>query len=431
MQADGSTSSFKSGFAMSDMTPPVPFPLAGYITKEERMCSGVRDPLTARALVLEDGKTRVALVSVDLVVVPRSLQESVNHTLLQQGVMLDGCVLAATHTHSGPGGYWDVPSAEPFMGRFRQEIFDRLTESIAEAVKQAACDLKPTNVSWGAVRTSEGTSFNRRNRKLPVDPFLSLLILQQPRVTIRAIFFGAHPVVVAEHEKELASACFPGELLRSLESGEDRALFFNGAAGATSILWPEKIHMEEHLKRITQSLEKAVEEAERAASPLRGPSLRQADISFPVRVKMPRLFPSALLPFEALFLPLRWKLKRFGQKGLIQEDSAAVVKLLCVGDAIVAGFPADIGPGVGLAARELIRSEGFQTLGVLSYCSDYFGYVHMPEDYKAFPEWTSDGLFLTVYENAMGFAGRQMGRDFLEALEKGIRKIKGQEAEGL
>ncbi len=409
---------------MCDITPDMPFPLAGYVTKKERMCTKVRDPLTARAIVLGDGVRKVVLVSVDLLVVSPALRDAVLQALNRAGADLDGILLCATHTHSGPGGYWDIPSAVPFMGDYRQTIFDRLVKGIVEAVRTAEKGMGPADVSWGETETRSGTSFNRRNRKLQVDPSLSLLILKKKDELIRAVFFGAHPVVVAEHEKHTASACFPAKLLQDLESEDEHALFLNGAAGGVSILWPRKVTMEEHLTRIRDVLLEAVAQAEGSARPLEGPVLGTYGVPVPIHARMPRLFPPALLPLEGVFLPLRWRLKRFGRNGLMKDGAETEVRILRIGNALIAGFPADMGPGVALAARSMIREEGLDPLALLSYCGDYIGYVHMPEDYRAFWEWTADGLFLTVYENGMGFGGRQVGSDFLHALRKAIRTLR-------
>ena len=72
---------FAATAAQADITPEEPFPLAGYITKEERMTTGIRDPLVARALALGAGTARIVLVSADLLVIPRTLEEAVRSAL--------------------------------------------------------------------------------------------------------------------------------------------------------------------------------------------------------------------------------------------------------------------------------------------------------------------------------------------------------------
>ena len=58
------------GAAAVVITPPVGTPMAGYYF--ERAAEGVHDDLFARALVLEQGGTKAALVSLDLISTPFS-----------------------------------------------------------------------------------------------------------------------------------------------------------------------------------------------------------------------------------------------------------------------------------------------------------------------------------------------------------------------
>src|SRR6476619_1088683 len=53
------------GAAETDITPPVGFRMAGYFS--ERLATGTHDPLKAKALVLNDGKEKMALVFCDLI----------------------------------------------------------------------------------------------------------------------------------------------------------------------------------------------------------------------------------------------------------------------------------------------------------------------------------------------------------------------------
>ena len=62
---------FRAGVAVTDITPPVPYRMCGYF--EERVSTGVKDPLLAKAVVFEQGDTSAALVFCDLIGVPREI----------------------------------------------------------------------------------------------------------------------------------------------------------------------------------------------------------------------------------------------------------------------------------------------------------------------------------------------------------------------
>src|SRR5262245_52064388 len=70
--ADGAED-LKAGAAAVVITPPAGTPMAGYYY--ERASDGVHDDLFAKALVLEQGKTKAALVSLDLISTPLGLVE--------------------------------------------------------------------------------------------------------------------------------------------------------------------------------------------------------------------------------------------------------------------------------------------------------------------------------------------------------------------
>jgi neutral ceramidase len=53
------------GAGSVDITPPVGTPMAGYYA--ERLSKGVHDPLFAKAIVLERGGKKAALVALDLI----------------------------------------------------------------------------------------------------------------------------------------------------------------------------------------------------------------------------------------------------------------------------------------------------------------------------------------------------------------------------
>src|SRR5262245_16142091 len=57
----------RAGVGRAEIAAPNGTPLAGYGGAPLRRMTGIHDPITAKALVLEDGTTRVALVTTDLI----------------------------------------------------------------------------------------------------------------------------------------------------------------------------------------------------------------------------------------------------------------------------------------------------------------------------------------------------------------------------
>src|SRR3954471_7856988 len=70
-QAASAAGPLRAGIAFVDITPPTPFRMSGYFY--ERLSTGTKDPLQARAVVFEQGKESAALVFCDVVGVPAEI----------------------------------------------------------------------------------------------------------------------------------------------------------------------------------------------------------------------------------------------------------------------------------------------------------------------------------------------------------------------
>ena len=86
-----------AGAAETTITPPVGTPAVGTIQRS----SGVHDELFARALVLGDGETRVAIVSLDLIGMDFVLADAARRTIHER-TGISTSFVHCTHNHSAP-----------------------------------------------------------------------------------------------------------------------------------------------------------------------------------------------------------------------------------------------------------------------------------------------------------------------------------------
>lgn len=220
-----------AGAARADLTPPFPVPLGGYNTRGDTPHTGVLAAPQTRALVFSAGGRTVALVSAELVVLPRALADKVRARVAD--LKLDTIHLAATHTHSGPGGYWDMAIAEWIgLGEYEARIEEHLVTEIAGAVREAAGRMVPARVSWGRLEASH-FAFNRQRPGDAIDPLLTGVrvdAVDGPAIG-RIVVYAAHPTILPREELRL-SGDYPGSLMESLElTAEAPVLFFQGAVG--------------------------------------------------------------------------------------------------------------------------------------------------------------------------------------------------------
>ncbi|MGH7629981.1 MAG: neutral/alkaline non-lysosomal ceramidase N-terminal domain-containing protein, partial [Gemmatimonadales bacterium] len=250
-----------AGLARTDITPPPGPGLAGG-GPEGRPAAGHRARLHARALVLEDRRGEiVAYVVADLPFVSVILHRRVAELVRARApIGADRLMLAATHTHSGPGHFLDaesynrqgssVPGYDPAMVAF-------LAERVAGAVLRAWESRGAARVAWGTTTVASVTR-NRSAAAGGAAPDSTLLLL---RVDVRsgpdADFRPAGALsILAIHgtgnspENDLWDGDIHGRVARILEAHVDslaggpggpapRAvyLFANGAEGDVSPTW--------------------------------------------------------------------------------------------------------------------------------------------------------------------------------------------------
>ncbi len=228
----GPRGEWRAGWAKEDLTPPFPAPLAGYGKREGRLSTGVRDPVVARALVLEAAGGRVAIVSCDLIGIPAELKAAAVR-LMPVWARRDPArvLLCATHTHAGPGAASANPLIKLAVGDLDARMLPHLAARIAGAVRRADAGLVPVRL---AVTSGElpGLARNRRRADGPVATRLGVLRVTPRRGPgVLVAHFAMHPTILPASWMAF-SADFPGAFAARAEAGGyDLALYLNGALG--------------------------------------------------------------------------------------------------------------------------------------------------------------------------------------------------------
>jgi neutral ceramidase len=246
----------RAGAGVAPITPPLEVGiLMSSVERRYEPFEGVRLPLHARALIVEKGKRRVALVSLELLGLDgesvggmRRFKKRVV-AAADQAVAVEDLILVSTHTHSAPEsiGLSDLSKKECF----RQWI-TQLEQAIGAALRDAAAALRPCRLLTG-VRSAPGLAIHRRikttrgvmlsspepppeivvSREGPMDDrvYIAAFVDLQGGPLATLINATCHPV----HEMciPLISPDYPGEMSLELERRHPGmvALFLNGAAG--------------------------------------------------------------------------------------------------------------------------------------------------------------------------------------------------------
>ena len=223
-------SELRAGAAAVEITPPLGDPMAGYGARTGGS-TGIHDPLYARALVLDDGTTRLGIVIADLVGVTAELaRQSRERASTLTGIPPENILVGATHTHAGPDYFRSIADAE---------LLAILARTIGGALALAASAAEPVQLKAGeAVVTS--VSQNRRHPDWPIDPALRILTADRADGSTVATLlnFACHATVMSA-DNLLLSGDYPEAAVRALLRlmGEIGVVFINGACGNINPSW--------------------------------------------------------------------------------------------------------------------------------------------------------------------------------------------------
>ena len=132
-----------AGAATSNITPPLGIEMNGGTAPV--YATHVHDELHARALVLDDGTTRLAFVVVDTCLLARPVFDAAKALVLQHtGIPAHHVAMSCTHTHSaGSACSGHLIEADP---AYLRELPRRLADSVRLAVNHLA----PARLAWGS-----------------------------------------------------------------------------------------------------------------------------------------------------------------------------------------------------------------------------------------------------------------------------------------
>jgi hypothetical protein len=164
---------FRAGAAIVDVTP-IQFPVLVNGGMLSRSADKVKTPVNARAVVLDDGAERLAIVVVDSCMMPRVLlDEAKAAAAARTKIRPDRILISATHTHTAPASMGCLgTNADPTYVPY-------LREKLAEAIAAAEANLEPAQVGYAVTDAAEYTALRRwirRPDRIAEDPFGNLTV---------------------------------------------------------------------------------------------------------------------------------------------------------------------------------------------------------------------------------------------------------------
>jgi hypothetical protein len=378
-------------------------PLGGYGGLVDRKARSVLDPPESRALVLELEGSRLGIVALDIVIPRGELRAAVLAEVAPLGI--DALLLAATHTHSGPGGYIEgFLAARVTSGRFRPEIRAAIVKSAVEALRAATENLQVARLTTGqtevALAENRTHSDGARETALPV---LELLREDAPPIVLFA--YGAHATTLSVRTHAY-SADYIGAARRWIEARGARALFLAGPLGdqrpvalqpVPEGVDPEAAEAEEIGAALANAVWNALPSLHASA-----PRLRLHEQELEVRAFEPRRFCAF------------WWLKPFvrGAAERVLPESAPL-QAWAIGDARLLALPAEPTSELGSELRASIRKRfPDSTPFVLAHANEWTGYALTPRGYR-------EG----GYESCLSFQGPTFGTTLVGESERALERL--------
>ena len=144
----------QAGAATSNITPWLGVTMPGSF--HPRYGEDVHDELLAKALVIDNGDVRIAMVTCDLIAVTEAIANAVKARIEERCGISPECVMVnATHTHSGAG-------VSNLLGAGEDEGYTTwLPLKVADAVALAIKRMQPARVGFASVM-EDRISFYRR-----------------------------------------------------------------------------------------------------------------------------------------------------------------------------------------------------------------------------------------------------------------------------
>ncbi len=389
------TPRFRASAAVIDVTPPIGFPLGGYMLRTG-VSTGTLDPILARLLLLTSGDDALLLISLDWVHIDGRWAGGVRRAVeTETGIGVNRTIITATHTHSGPGVFRSVITEADGEPAYLAVVFEKIVET-AGTLMAAARDVTPL---FGSTKVT-GIGTHRNDPGLAVDDELSVLTLRGTDTAAvgRVIAYGCHPTLLGP-DNLLFSADWVGRGLAALDRQRGGvSVFINGAAGDVSTRFTREGTGAQELEKYAALFSEAGVRAETGAVELSGAGIEVTTADVPVRYReLPDrdeaqkslskteeaiaaaasagASPGEIRRLESVregALVSLFFADRGGLDALFGERTmTATVTLVRIGLVRMIFFPGEVMSGSAIS----LKAEAGYGLVVCGYANDYFGYL--------------------------------------------------------
>jgi hypothetical protein len=365
----------KVGAAKRIITPNPLIPVSGGVGTP-KPATEKKGELYVRAMVLEKGTEKIAIVNIDNLGWPAALGDRARKLI--KDIPLHNILIGATHTHSAPDAY-AFPDEK---GNYSADLkyLDWCVTQIADAVNEAYKNREPAKLKIAVGEATGKIAFNYYAPEL-YDPRCGIIQAlgtkgknkDQPIVTL--VNYAIHPEVLGS-DQGILSPDLIGPLYDRIEAkAGGMALFMNGAQGGM-------VTADNRLDNNRQAND--WEECQRIGNLLADEALRilsEAKIQ-----EDPELYCTS----KQTEFPIDSEMMRYilNNSPLKMGDSdqyiTTTLNLLNIGSAQILTIPGEALPNIGYYLKRNMPTEHPFLFGLTN---DAFGYILTKEDFNSFKRY--------------------------------------------
>ena len=374
---------FEVGFATRDITPDPLLPVSGGMGPG-RPSIEAKGRLSTRAMVLQKGDMRVAIVSVDSLGVPAVLGNKARAQV--KDIPAENIIIGATHAHSAPDMY-AFPDGKGGTSA-DLDYLDDVVNAIAEAINEAAATVKPATLKIATGDAQGQIAYNYYAPQL-YDPRCNVLqaVAADGKPMVTLVNYAIHPEVIGAG-RGILSPDLCGPLYdRIQETTGAPGIFMNSAQGG--MVTADTRDLDTLNPSGTAKKERNTwEECQRIGTLLADEAVRivqdaavQAD---------PQLYCAAnrvTYPIDSQLMQMVIQASPVLSQGIRDNDVTKVttqMNLLNVGSAQILTIPGEALPNLGYYLKRHMHGETNMLFGLTN---DAFGYILAEEDFDSFKRY--------------------------------------------
>ena len=190
--------------------------MAGFQNK--RAAQGVKDDLMAVAVVIDDGQTRIGIISADTIGLMRKFVLRGREDVPEEWG-LDYIMVHATHNHEGPDtqGLWGPSFLKSGVD---DDYMEQLKRDFISTLKMAIDNLEPAEMNLALIPTNPLTPIKDKRKPIVIDDDIRAILFNRPDGSVigSLINFGIHVELAWDKNLEL-TADVAGYLRKGISEG--------------------------------------------------------------------------------------------------------------------------------------------------------------------------------------------------------------------